>query len=192
MRGLNRLIPRVPWCPSTPMRSCFDDVTEDTAMLVNRRAVTLTWFPGLCEIVLAALFPTAVLHFQSIVWRLPCDYIRFHLLFKDNGTVTRLSLPGWVQEIGSLGNCSDFPSVYLSRLQKLRKLNVTFPRLSSAWGSDGDPSSLNQMHSYKTSVGIWVLGEEAGEIDCSRRSSSEDWESLLRAYPIPSAMPIIV
>ena len=91
MRGLNRFIPRVPRNSRILMRQHFDGVTS-VVILVNRGVVILTWFPGLCEIVLEALLPSAVLHFQSVVGCLPRGYNRSHQSFNDNDIVTVLSL----------------------------------------------------------------------------------------------------
>lgn len=59
-------------------------------ILVSRGVVILTWCLGLCKIILAALFQSAVLHFQSAVLRLPPGYNRFHQSSNDNDIATML------------------------------------------------------------------------------------------------------
>lgn len=49
---------------------------------------------GCCEIILAALFQSAVLHFQSVELCLPTSYNGFHQSFNDNDIVTMLCHSG--------------------------------------------------------------------------------------------------
>ena len=70
-------------------------------ILLNRGVVILTWFPVLGKIVFEALFPSAALHFQSVIRCLPHGYNKFHQSFNDNDIETMLTL---VMGMGDLFN----------------------------------------------------------------------------------------
>lgn len=58
-------------------------MVQQTLILVSRGVAILTWCLGLCKIILAALF-------QSAVLRLPPGYNRFHQSSNDNDIATML------------------------------------------------------------------------------------------------------